>query len=338
MSRCRDATTARPSAIATPSSRAAGRRRSTATTCSAGSTRRQASRSVRRVTLNFYGGYSEGSRAATSIELGCANPDEPCKLPNAMAGDPPLDQVVTRTWEAGARGAYRGVSWSAGLFRSDNHDDILFVLSGQTGFGYFTNFGETRRQGLELGAHSQLGRVTIGAGYTLLSATYRERRDGQRRKQQHQRRCGRRRTGSRRFHRNRARRSNPAHSAPHVQGVRGHLTRIEVVRRRRSVGGVRIVCPRQREQFARAGRHVLPRLGFSARIRDREPGGRLPADAVDAACRAGHEPVRPQATTRRDSSGLLVSPTPAPSSRGPSPRSTESSRFGRRRSTRRARR
>ena len=59
-------------------------------------------------TLNFYGGYSEGSRAATSIELGCANPDEPCKLPNAMAGDPPLDQVVTRTLEAGARGTYRG--------------------------------------------------------------------------------------------------------------------------------------------------------------------------------------------------------------------------------------
>ncbi len=122
--------------------------------------------------LNFYGGYSEGSRAATSIELGCANPDEPCKLPNAMAGDPPLDQVVTRTVEAGARGAYRGVNWNAGLFRSDNHDDILFVLSGQSGFGYFTNFGETRRQGLELGAHSQIGRVTIGAGYTLLSATY----------------------------------------------------------------------------------------------------------------------------------------------------------------------
>ena len=122
--------------------------------------------------LNFYGGYSEGSRAATSTELGCANPDEPCKLPNAMAGDPPLNQVVTRTWEAGARGVHRGVNWSAGLFRSNNHDDILFVLSGQTGFGYFTNFGATRRQGLELGAHSRLGRVTIGAGYTLLSATY----------------------------------------------------------------------------------------------------------------------------------------------------------------------
>ncbi len=123
-------------------------------------------------TLNVYGGYSEGSRAATSIELGCANRDQPCRLPNAMAGDPPLDQVVTRTWEYGARGVYRRVNWSAGVFRSDNHDDILFVLSGQTGFGYFKNFGETRRQGLELGAHRQIAGAVVGVGYTFLAATY----------------------------------------------------------------------------------------------------------------------------------------------------------------------
>ena len=123
-------------------------------------------------TLNIYGGYSEGSRAATSIELGCANPEEPCKLPNAMAGDPPLDQVVTRTWEAGARGEHRGVSWSAGLFRSDNRNDILFVMSDQTGFGYFRNFGETRRKGFDLSASRQFGRLTVGTGYTFLAATY----------------------------------------------------------------------------------------------------------------------------------------------------------------------
>jgi outer membrane receptor protein involved in Fe transport len=93
--------------------------------------------------LNVYGGYSEGSRAATSIELGCANPDQPCKLPNAMAGDPPLDQVVTRTWEGGARGAFLGTTWSASVFRASNDDDILFVLSNQTGFGYFKNVGQT---------------------------------------------------------------------------------------------------------------------------------------------------------------------------------------------------
>jgi outer membrane receptor protein involved in Fe transport len=123
--------------------------------------------------VNTYVGYSEGSRAPTSIELGCADPNEPCKLPNAMAGDPPLNQVVTRTWEAGVRGTPGGsVSWNAGVFRAENRDDLLLVASGQTGFGYFKNFGVTRRQGIELGVNRRIERVTIGAGYTYLDATY----------------------------------------------------------------------------------------------------------------------------------------------------------------------
>jgi outer membrane receptor protein involved in Fe transport len=121
---------------------------------------------------NLYVGYSEGSRAATSIELGCADPEEPCKLPNAMAGDPPLEQVVTKTIEAGLRGTFRSLGWNVGLFRANNHDDILFVTSEQTGFGYFRNFGETRRIGFEVGLHGQRGRVTYGAGYTFLNATF----------------------------------------------------------------------------------------------------------------------------------------------------------------------
>jgi outer membrane receptor protein involved in Fe transport len=121
---------------------------------------------------NVFAGYSEGSRAATSIELGCADPESPCKLPNAMAGDPPLDQVVTRTVEAGVRGTHHGFSWTAGYFRAMNTDDILFVMSDQTGFGYFRNFGETRRQGIEFEARATAGRVTFGAGYTLLRATF----------------------------------------------------------------------------------------------------------------------------------------------------------------------
>jgi outer membrane receptor protein involved in Fe transport len=122
--------------------------------------------------VTVYGGYSEGSRAATSIELGCANPDQPCKLPNAMAGDPPLEQVVTRTLESGVRGRHAGLSWNAGVFHANNSNDILFVTSEQTGYGYFRNFGRTRRQGLELGASRRLGPVTLGAGYTFLAATY----------------------------------------------------------------------------------------------------------------------------------------------------------------------
>ena len=122
--------------------------------------------------LNTYVGYSEGSRAPTSIELGCADPEQPCKLPNALAGDPPLSQVVTRTWEAGVRGKRGPIGWSAGAFHASNNDDILFVASTQTGFGYFRNFGSTRRQGIELDMNAREGRMTGGIGYTWLDATF----------------------------------------------------------------------------------------------------------------------------------------------------------------------
>jgi outer membrane receptor protein involved in Fe transport len=122
--------------------------------------------------LNLYANYGEGSRAATSIELGCANPELPCKLPNAMAGDPPLDQVITRTFEAGIRKVGGAFVWSAGAFFASNHNDILFVTSEQTGFGYFRNFGQTRRDGFELTTQAKGGRATVGAGYTYLRATF----------------------------------------------------------------------------------------------------------------------------------------------------------------------
>jgi outer membrane receptor protein involved in Fe transport len=124
--------------------------------------------------FSAYFGYNEGSRAPSAIELGCADPENPCRLPNAMAGDPPLDQVVTRTAEAGIRGVVVGtLAWNAGLFRSENRDDIMFVADDQAGFGYFRNFGKTRRQGAELGLTSHLGAFDIGANYTFLDATYR---------------------------------------------------------------------------------------------------------------------------------------------------------------------
>ncbi|WP_332878396.1 TonB-dependent receptor [Massilia sp. S19_KUP03_FR1] len=125
--------------------------------------------------LNLYGGVSQSSRAPTAIELGCANPEQPCKLPNAMAGDPPLDQVVTRTFEAGLRGGNARTQWNAGLFSAVNRDDILFVADDQAGFGYFKNFGKTRRRGLELGAIANFGALTVGAHYTWLDATYQSR-------------------------------------------------------------------------------------------------------------------------------------------------------------------
>jgi outer membrane receptor protein involved in Fe transport len=124
--------------------------------------------------LNFFAGYSEGSRAPTAIELGCADPEQPCKLPNAMAGDPPLQQVVTRTLEAGVRGGLESnLKWTVAWFRADNRNDILFVASQQTGFGYFKNFGKTLRQGLEIDLNSRIWRINVGGGYTFLGATFR---------------------------------------------------------------------------------------------------------------------------------------------------------------------
>lgn len=122
--------------------------------------------------LTTYLGYNEGNRTPTSIELGCADLNNPCKLPNAMAGDPPLKQVVTKTWEAGLRGAVsHQTQWSAGVFRAQSTNDILFVTANSTQ-GYFKNFGQTLRQGMELALNSQQGPMKFTAHYTWLNATY----------------------------------------------------------------------------------------------------------------------------------------------------------------------
>jgi outer membrane receptor protein involved in Fe transport len=123
--------------------------------------------------LNAWFGYSEGSRAPASVELGCADPEQPCRMPNAMAGDPPLRQVVTRTLEAGVRGNVEGsLRWNMGYFHAVNRNDILFVASEQTGFGYFRNFGRTLRRGIEASVNTRIRRVSPGAAYTLLDATF----------------------------------------------------------------------------------------------------------------------------------------------------------------------
>ena len=122
-------------------------------------------------------GYNESSRAPSAIELGCADPANPCRLPNALAGDPPLKQVVAHTVEGGIRGKAMGrLNWRAGVFRSENHDDILFVAApSASSFGYFRNFGQTRRQGVEVSASTYIGPVTLSANYTWLKATYQTR-------------------------------------------------------------------------------------------------------------------------------------------------------------------
>jgi hypothetical protein len=120
-----------------------------------------------------YGSVSMSSRVPAPSELSCADPEDPCRLPNAFVADPPLDQVVARTWETGVRGRGAGIAWNASLFRTASSDDILFVSSGPlTNTGHFQNIGDTRRQGLELGLSADRTIVRWNVAYSFISARF----------------------------------------------------------------------------------------------------------------------------------------------------------------------
>ncbi|HEY2730969.1 MAG TPA: TonB-dependent receptor [Polyangia bacterium] len=135
-----------------------------------------------RAWLGAYASYSESNRAPTAIELTCASPTDPCRLPNAFVSDPPLAQVVARTLEAGARGRWRRsrvtLVYDVTAFRTTNSHDILFISSGMVANqGYFANVGRTRRQGLEadLSGRQRLvggSRIEWSLHYTLTDATF----------------------------------------------------------------------------------------------------------------------------------------------------------------------
>jgi outer membrane receptor protein involved in Fe transport len=123
--------------------------------------------------LSFFGGYNEGMRAPSPVELSCADPVHPCALPNAFGGDPDLNEVVSKTWEGGVRGRLgKTVSWNMGLFRTQNFDDIQFIASNTSGAGYFQNVGKTRRQGLELGMNGKAEKLSFAANYSFVDATF----------------------------------------------------------------------------------------------------------------------------------------------------------------------
>lgn len=124
--------------------------------------------------IGFYAGYNEGMRAATPVELSCADPARPCALPNAFAADPHLEMVVAKTWEGGARGKLTdNVSWNMGLYTTENSNDIQFISTGAAGsFGYFKNVGQTQRRGVELGFSGKFDALTLAANYGYVDATY----------------------------------------------------------------------------------------------------------------------------------------------------------------------
>jgi iron complex outermembrane receptor protein len=129
-----------------------------------------------------YFSFSESNRAPTAMELTCASPTDPCRLPNAFLSDPPLAQVVAHTLEAGIRGSFhrpgRRLSYDLTAFQTVNDNDILFISSGMVANqGYFANVGETRRQGIEgdLTGSQKIGkasRIEWGLHYTLTDARF----------------------------------------------------------------------------------------------------------------------------------------------------------------------
>ena len=129
--------------------------------------------------LSLYGGYSEANRAPTIAELSCSDPNNPCVISTFLTSDPNLKQVVSHTYEAGLRGELSApmnprqkVEWSFGLFRTLNTDDILPVASLAQARGFFTNAGETLRQGLEASLSYRDDRLMVYGSYNYLDATY----------------------------------------------------------------------------------------------------------------------------------------------------------------------
>jgi iron complex outermembrane receptor protein len=140
--------------------------------------------------VNFYGSYSESSRAPTPIELACNegvfdlavkfaiergdDPDDvnfECRLPNAFLADPPLSDVVAESFELGARGTIHGLIYSAGVFYTTSLDDILFQTTGRS-TGLFANVDKTRRKGFESSLRGTWHSLTWMTSYSFIDATF----------------------------------------------------------------------------------------------------------------------------------------------------------------------
>jgi outer membrane receptor protein involved in Fe transport len=101
-----------------------------------------------------------------------------------MADDPPLDDIVSKTYEWGASGRLTSdVNWNAAIYHAMNHDDIHFINNNaQNGLGYFDNVGRTRRDGLDVGMggnglfgydfFGQGSKISWSGSYSYVNATY----------------------------------------------------------------------------------------------------------------------------------------------------------------------
>lgn len=124
--------------------------------------------------VSVFANVARNTRVPTVIELGCADPAQPCRLPAGLQSDPYLKQVRSTSLEAGLRWTpASGQRLELSLYRNDNRDDILFSSVSATGQrGYFRNVERTRHQGLDLSWQGRLAGLDLSAAYSRLDATY----------------------------------------------------------------------------------------------------------------------------------------------------------------------
>ncbi len=122
-------------------------------------------------------GYSESNRVPTEAELSCADENAPCSLTNFFIADPPLEQVVAKSFELGASGSHQrgawAIDWLLSGYRTTNTNDIQYVASDIRGRAFFRNIGQTRRQGIEATLKARTGGFQLSASYAFIDATYR---------------------------------------------------------------------------------------------------------------------------------------------------------------------
>ena len=130
--------------------------------------------------LLAYASFSEANRAPTPLDLGCADPHQPCLMASFLVSDPPLQQVVSQTFEAGLRGQqvlandWGAVGWKADVYHTLSLNDILNIPDPfLQGYGYFANVGDTLRQGVEAQFNYRKGAFTVRATYAYIDATFR---------------------------------------------------------------------------------------------------------------------------------------------------------------------
>ena len=136
--------------------------------------------------ISAYGSYSVANRAPTPLELGCSDPNRPCVIDAFLVADPPLQQVTSNTIDLGVRGGFRpaeklpsmlgflpgAFQWTAGIFRTNVFNDIFSIPSNINGRGYFTNAGNTVRQGVELSGRYNDERTSAYINYSITDAYF----------------------------------------------------------------------------------------------------------------------------------------------------------------------